>query len=274
MSCSTLNTQAIQLDVSVASLPEGFCPSSMQELANAIGARIIISPSATFNTFAIGSTAPASNVGPWLKDCAAWFVFDDATATYIPTTKEGFNNQQMFTSSGEFIVPDFIYKLKVSLWGAGGGGANAAGTAGAGGGGGSYGQTIFTVTPGQIIPVTVGTGGANGTPGGTGGSSTFLTMTAAGGAGGVGVAGGNGGTSTGGTVLFPGGAAGSVISGAGHPVGDAGNGAMGGQGGVFELTGFTKINGKFPGGGGAPSDATVNSGSAGSGANGAALVEW
>lgn len=274
MSCSTLNQTAIQLNVSIGSLPEGFCPASMQELAAAFAARLIISPSTTFNTFSIGSTAPSSNVGPWLKDCLEWFVFDDATASYVPVTKGGFNTQQMFSASGTFTVPDFIYKLKVSLWGGGGGGANAGGTAGGGGGGGSFAQSILDVTPGQMITVTIGAGGANGVPGAAGGSTTFLTMTAGGGLGGVGVAGGNGGTSTGADVLFPGGAAGSVVAGAGHPIGDAGNAPMGGQGGVFELSGFTKINGKFPGGGGAPSDNPTNAGLAGSGAGGAALIEY
>lgn len=274
MSCDTLNSSAINLNVSLAQLPEGFCPASMQELGNAIAERIIISPSAEFNSYAVGSTAPTSNVGAWLKDCLQWFVFDDATATYVPVTKGGFNTQELFTASSSFAVPDFIYKLKVSCWGAGGGGANAGGTAGGGGGGGSFAQAIIDVTPGQNIPYMVGTGGVNGIPGGTGGSTTFLTLTAGGGAGGVGAAGGNGGTATGGTLNFPGGAAGSVISGAGHPIGQAGNAPMGGQGGVFEFSGFTKINGKFPGGGGAPSDAPTNAGAAGSGANGCILVEY
>lgn len=123
MSCDTLNSAAIQLNVSVASLPEGFCPANMQELANAIGARLIISPSTDFNSFAIGSTAPASNVGPWLKDCLSWFVFDDSTATYVPIdtqTPGGFKTMEFHSTSGSFTVPNFIYKIRVQLWGGGG----------------------------------------------------------------------------------------------------------------------------------------------------------
>lgn len=84
MSCETLNQQSIFLNVSFGSLPEGFCPASMQDLGAAIAARLIISSNQSFSSFAVGSLEPTSNVGPWLKDCLEWFVFDDATARYVP----------------------------------------------------------------------------------------------------------------------------------------------------------------------------------------------
>lgn len=73
---------------------------------------------------------------------------------------------QQITETGNFIVPDGIIRLAVSLVGGGGGGAGSLSFAPyAGGGGGSgqvkYRQTI-TVTPGQSILVTIGAGGAGG----------------------------------------------------------------------------------------------------------------
>lgn len=84
MSCETLNLQGVSLNVAMGSLPEGFCPASMQELGDAIAARLIVTPSQSFNSFAIGSVAPTSNIGPWLRDCLTWYVYDDATASYVP----------------------------------------------------------------------------------------------------------------------------------------------------------------------------------------------
>lgn len=86
MSCTTFNQQPVRLAVSMGALPEGFCPASMQELAQAIADRLIVTPNQQFSTFVTGSTAPPSNQGPWFKDCEEWFVFDDATGTYVPMT--------------------------------------------------------------------------------------------------------------------------------------------------------------------------------------------
>lgn len=248
----------------------------MQELANAIGARLIISPSTDFNTFAIGSTAPASNVGPWLKDCLEWFVFDDSTATYIPensVSSGGFKTQEYHTASGTFTVPDFIYKLRVQLWG-GGGGGGVGGPAPGGGGAGAYGLKIFDVTPGQMIPYTIGAGGASGTPGVAGGSSIFLTMTAGGGSGSLGGAnnfGVVGGTAVGGDMNITGqsGDAGNSASGFGGAGGDSPNG--GGGGTYINPVNSAMTFGKVPGGAGAGS---ITGSASGDGAGGAILIEY
>lgn len=278
MSCSTLNQSAIQLDISVGQLPEGFCPASMQELANAIGARIIISPSETFNTFAIGSTAPASNVGPWLKDCEAWFVFDDATASYVPTEKGGFSFQSYFISSGSFVVPEFIYKLKITAIGAGGGGFdNGASSSSGAGGGGSFGCSIVDVIPGQVIPYTIGAGGVAGNPGTAGGATTILGFSAGGGAGGVAIGtGGAGGTATGFTINLSGQYGMANTTGSANEA-DANGGdaaGWGGKGGVVGANATTVgRNGLSPGGGGSGSANGVST-TAGNGAGGAILIEW
>lgn len=84
MSCSTLNQQTVRFTVSGGSLPENFCPDNLQALFNAFVNRLIISTNVNFTSFAIGSTAPTTNVGPWLKDCETWFVWDDNVAMYVP----------------------------------------------------------------------------------------------------------------------------------------------------------------------------------------------
>lgn len=84
MSCSTLNQQTVRFTVSGGSLPEGFCPENLQTLFNAFVNRLIISTNINFSSFAIGSTAPTTNVGPWLKDCETWYIWDDNVAMYVP----------------------------------------------------------------------------------------------------------------------------------------------------------------------------------------------
>lgn len=280
MSCSTLSTQAINLNVAMGNLPEGFCPNSLQEFGQAIAARLIITPSQNFNSFATGSVAPTSNVGPWFKDCQEWFFYDDATASYIPVVPRGtLSTQQYFTVSGNFIVPDFVYKIRAHAWGGGGGGAaTSGGVYGAGGGAGGYGRAIFTVVPGQSIPLSIGSGGAGGgSPGGTGGNTTILTMTANGGTGGTtsgaSSTGGAGGTVTGAdfSINGQGGTSpttGNVISGVG------GLSGQGGGGGVLSPT-QSQADGQVPGGGGAGEvTGSAPIGVPGSGAAGGILIEY
>lgn len=97
--------------------------------------------------------------------------------------------------AGSWTVPDGVYYTDYIITGGGGGGAGCNTGAGgantymAGGGGGGAGTVIgnsVAVTPGQIIPYTVGAGGAGGTPGGslngTGGTlSTIYSAVALGG---------------------------------------------------------------------------------------------
>lgn len=274
MSCDTLNQGSIGLQVSMAQLPEGFCPASMQELANAIAERLIVSPNQSFTSFAAGSVEPSSNVGPWLKDCLVWFVFDDNTARYVPIAKGGFNTEQFFSASSTFVVPDFISQIRVSAWGGGGGGGAAGPSNGGGGGGGAFTRGVFTVIAGQSITITIGAGGTAGSPGTDGGDTTVLTMTAGGGKGGVNGGGsaapGVGGTASGGSMNFDGGPGCTAFAGNG---GIGGNSPQGGSGGRvdFSLNRPAIINGSFPGGGGAGG---ATSESPGNGGGGAALIEY
>jgi hypothetical protein len=111
---------------------------------------------------------------------------------------------QLTASSGSFVVPQYVYRMEVECWG-GGGGASG-GTGGAGGAGGYCYQAV-QVTPGQVIPYTVGAAGAGNSAYSlttAGGNTTFLGMTAFGG-GATGGGAGVGGAAAGGTINWAGG---------------------------------------------------------------------
>lgn len=57
-----------------------------QQLADAIAARLSLVTAQSFALFVSGSTEPSSNVGPWLKDGAEWYVWSDSDGGYIPQT--------------------------------------------------------------------------------------------------------------------------------------------------------------------------------------------
>lgn len=236
----------------MGSLPEGFC-GTPQELAQAIADRLIIQSDPLFSSFAIGSTAPTSNVGPWLKDCEEWYVWDDATAQYVRMQVKGaFNAMQVFDANGSFTVPESIYKIKVEAWGGGGGAENFTTSGCGGGGGGGYGMAIMNVIPGQVIPVVVGTGGTAGAASTDGGDSSVLTMTAHGGKRGIvtdpSSEGGDGGQVNGADVAVVGGCGKRVQVGTnGGDGGDAGGaGGVGGSQSAIP----SHYNGQTPGGGG------------------------
>lgn len=282
MSCDTLSNTTVRFTVSFGQLPENFCPTSMQDLGNNIVSRIIVTPNQSFSTFAIGPNAPTTNVGPWLKNCLSWFVFDDATASYVPIPKGGFDSQVYYTASDTFVVPDNIFKLKIHAWGGGGGGGDTNGTGGwnsSGGGGAAYGCSIVAVTPAQSIPFTIGAGGSHGIPGSPGSDTVILGMTAGAGlggtmGGGANPPGGAGGTATGFTINRSGGAGGSAVSTGGAPTGPGGDAAGGGgAGGAIGTTGSNPfVNGVAPGGGGGGH--VDQAGSGGSGAGGAVWIEY
>lgn len=263
----------VRMTVSAGALPEGFCPKSMQELFDAMVQRIIVTPNQVFTSFAMGSLEPTSNVGPWLKDCEEWFVWDDNTSRYRPIMKQGFNQMQYIQASTTFVVPEFIYSLKIHVWGAGGGGGIPAANGGSGGGAGGFGMSIVNVMPGQVIPIVIGTGGTGGNPGTAGGATTILGMVANGGGGGD----NNANPGTGGTVngaAFPiTGGQGSNQLGSGYG-GIGGMSPQGGPGGTSNLISTPSLDGRSPGGGGSGGTNGVLLGAAGSGANGGVLIEY
>ena len=156
-------------------------------------------------------------------------------------------------------VPTGASTCVVEVFGGGGGGGCSGSSFGAGGGGsGGYSRTSLSVTSGNTMIYTVGTGGAGKAVPGTGsvgtassvssGTQTITTLTGNGGAGGQGGGtGGSGGSASGGTVV--------------NTTGNTGNsnsGAAGGAGGA----GIVGVNGTGNAGG------AGGAGSAGAGSNG------
>lgn len=177
-------SQPVRFNLSAGTIPEGFCPKNWQEALDTLIALIAVTPNQNYATFVTGSQAPTSDQGPWLKDGTEWFIWDNSLGMYVKMEVTGaFNSVQIFDLSGNYTVPADITQVRVEMWGGGGGGhdVEAGPVGGAGGGGGGYCSAILVVTPGQVIPLVVGTGGASGAPGGDGLDSTFLTATARGG---------------------------------------------------------------------------------------------
>lgn len=217
----------------------------------------------------------------------ALLVYDGAKfqiANFSPANIPARNTQQ-FTASGSFTVPDDVYRVKARVWGGGGGAGGSLGASGAGSGGGGagYAEGIIEVTPGQVIAVTVGSGGAGGaatpTNGQDGGSSSFGGFISATG-GGRGYAGNNalqtsqagvGGAGSG-PFSVSGVSAGIAFLVGANPAGGIGGSAGMGSGSPTISIGGVGASGLFPGGGG-------NGGSAGTyagapGANGLVVIEY
>lgn len=66
----------------------GALPSTVrwtpQQLADAMVERMSLVTSQTFALFVTGSTAPTSNVGPWLKNGNEWWVWSNSDGAYVP----------------------------------------------------------------------------------------------------------------------------------------------------------------------------------------------
>ena len=145
-------------------------------------------------TSALQVVAPGSSGNVLTSDGTTW----QSTA---PTASSGSLYSVAYTTSGTFTVPTGVTRVYVEVFGGGGGAATASGTAA---GGGGYCAGTLTVTPGNSITVTVGSGGAGGQAyggtGNTGGTSSFSTMTANGGTGSGSNNNGAGGSASGGSI--------------------------------------------------------------------------
>jgi parallel beta-helix repeat protein len=167
-------------------------------------------------------------------------------------------DSQTLTTSGNWTVPAGVTSITVECWGGGGGGASVSSnnTGGGGGGGGAYSKiNTYSVTPGTVIPYTIGGAGNAGSNGGT---TTFNSTicVAAGGSGTTTATGGAGGADGTGDAHFPGGygytwSAGAYGAGGGGSAGtlSAGNNATATVATTF--TGAVAVTGGGPGGNGA-----------------------
>ena len=202
----------------------------------------------------------------------------------LPSLRPGFSSIQAFTSSCNFTIPAGVSRVKVTVTGGGGaGGSSTVAPAGGGGAAGSAIAIISSLTPGTVIPVTVGAGGAasSGSTGGSGGTSSFGTyVSATGGAGGTGgtsygpMAGGAGGSGVGGNVNFNGSYGTDCVLSAAR--GGDGGGPGSGRGTTGALPAFAG-QGYGGGGGGGGSNSTVGAGAGalgGTGASGVVIVEY
>lgn len=78
-------SNTLPITISCGALPPALL-STPQQLADMIAARLSLVTSTSFALFVTGSTAPASNVGPWLKDNNTWYVWDYISGSYVPQT--------------------------------------------------------------------------------------------------------------------------------------------------------------------------------------------
>lgn len=207
---------------------------------------------------------------------ATGMMLNPADFTQLLTAIRALNphNMQIFTISGNFIVPPGITKVVAEVWGGGSGGSGGAGASGAGGG---YALKSCAVTPGQVIPVTVGSGGASSvypTNSGSGGTSSFGTFCSATGGSAVISVGPSGGFGIDGDVNMTGQSGSDLHSTSIFASG--GNSPRGGSGGTVVQGGALQVcaPGLWPGGGGGAAYLTETSGGASNGANGAVLLFW
>lgn len=192
----------------------------------------------------------------------------------------------VLTTSGNFQVPAGVTEITVEAWGGGGGGAlNAMGARG-GGAGGSYAKSTLTVTPGAMIPYTVGVGGANGVAG-TNSTWNGSTVIATGGDAGSGTSGGDYGGGSIGDIFYNGGngadasgnngggggGSATISSSGGNGVGTTGGTGTGngGNGGIGNNDG---TNGNTPGAGGGGKGGPGAGSSSGAGADGQIIVTY
>jgi trimeric autotransporter adhesin len=201
----------------------------------------------------------------------------------------------IFSATGNWTVPAGVTKVYIEAWGAGGGGSggirNATGSYG--GGAGAYGSWFHVVTPGDLIPVKVGVGGAGSVGvglnlsvglGGDGSTSGFDSILVNGGKGGSSAVAGAGGAETSMTGLFAiaggMGMSGSLlklgvleVASIGGYGGSAPQGGPGGAGSNGTVNGFA---GTVPGGGGGAggNDLLVVGSNGGAGGNGRVVIRY
>ena len=184
------------------------------------------------------------------------------TGWKLPDLRPGFAFAAAYSSSGSFIVPAGVTRLRLTVIGGGGAGGTHASLPGGGGGAGGRGEHwLAGIVPGAVVPVAVGAPGMpTGGPGagGPGGSSGFgIYVAAAGGQGG-------GGGGSGAAVYYFGGYGTDAIPVTGRGGDGAGPGS--GKGGSSGATG-ANANG-FGGGGGSSAAA------GGAGGGGLVIVEY
>lgn len=205
---------------------------------------------------------------------------DTVLGQRLDALRLGFRSMSVLTASTAFAVPSGITVLKVTAVGGGGGaGSSSSTTAGGGGGAGGTAVVYVGVTPGQSIPVTVGTYGANSTGGADGGNGTSSSFGSyASGSGGAGGSGGN----NGGAGGAPGNGFGSGLnllggfgtdSSGGLSAGGIGGASSMGGGGRASQGAISVENGQAFGSGGGGGYGNANN-AGGAGQQGVVVIEY
>ena len=176
-----------------------------------------------------------------------------------------------------YTVPAGVYSLQVEVWGGGGrGGSCTTNGVGGGGGGGAYSRSVMAVTPGQIIPYSLGLGSSTIAAGGDTWFSSPSTLMAKGG-GSVAdntLTGATGGAASSGSgqIKYSGGDGASGVTGSygGGGGSSAGTAAIGNAGSGSTSTGGTAPAGGGNGGNGATSNGNGSAGNIPGGGGGGA----
>lgn len=129
----------VSFNVTIGALPPGFS-GDPQAFASAIAARLTVTPSEPWSAFINSGAMPSSNVGPWLKNGLEWWVWSDASGTYVPHAQNGSGVQGgtlAISSINGIAIPKTVLTV------------DASGT-----------PAAVSGTPGQVL-----TAGADGTPG-------------------------------------------------------------------------------------------------------------
>lgn len=125
---------------------------------------------------------PIDTFVPFIWDGASWRMSGSSPTNVVP------KNVLIFNVAGttNFVVPDGVFSVYAEVYGGGGGAGvqdwNTGLSHGEGGGGGGFAGGWVSVTPGQVIPVTVGARGlgsglGSGTGGGTSSFGSFMSAT-------------------------------------------------------------------------------------------------
>jgi hypothetical protein len=209
--------------------------------------------------------------------------------TWVSAAPSVLSGGQVFTSNGTFTIPSGVTAVKVTV--IGGGGSGAGGLVGdptyfasGGGGGGSAIKYLTSLTSGNTLSITIGSGAASVSGGGSGsgggtssvasGTQSITTISATGGGAGlVGTSsiasGGSGGLGSNGDLNIKGGGGGVANNSSGSGAG--GSSILGGGGRGVGGGGATQgENGGAYGGGGSGSF----NGTSGAGASGVVIFEW
>jgi len=204
--------------------------------------------------------------------------------TVIGATAVGGAKSDTYTGSTSWTVPQGVTSISVTVVGGGGGGGGGTekgnGYGGGGGGGGAVSYGTLAVSPGNVVSISVGSGGngagqSNLSPGGgdNGGGSSISCP-----GGSVSAGGGKAGGRWGGGAGGSGGSAGSG-GGTGGGDHDSGSGGKGGNsygngGGAGQQNGSNGTNGGGGGGGGFQDRCCNWGGAGGKGGNGLVIINY